>query len=192
MEVRNDNAFDGTGYIVGNGNHSNSALAVDSNGRAGVVVVSSLSGAPTLTTVVQTVAATLHAANDVVGGKITLADVVRSAAPYGTIQAVTVFDKAGNAGSYDVVFFSADPSATTITDDAALTVADADGAKIVGFAPVTTTSTFVDNGITCTTNYGLPFVLASGTSLYAALIARTAVTFASVSDITIRVSILQG
>lgn len=41
---RNDNAFDGTGYVVGNGNHSNSVLAVDSNGRLGVRVTDPSSG----------------------------------------------------------------------------------------------------------------------------------------------------
>lgn len=41
---RNDEAFNGTGYVIGNGNHTNSAAAVDSNGRIGAVIVGGGSG----------------------------------------------------------------------------------------------------------------------------------------------------
>jgi len=44
VATRNDNAFDGTGYVVGNGNHSNSMIAVDSNGRIGARIVDPGSG----------------------------------------------------------------------------------------------------------------------------------------------------
>lgn len=181
--TRNDNAAS----VINGTNLGGATIGVDENGR---VWGSPIGNTVTLTGV-QTVAATAHAANDVVGGKMTLAGAVRASAGSGVIQSVTIFDKAGQAGSYDVLFFTADPSATTITDDSPLTLNDADGAKVICPTPVTTTSTFVDNGVTGTTNIGCAFEVASGTTIYAVVIARTAVTFASTSDITVRISILQ-
>jgi len=189
--TRNDNAFDGTGYVVGNGNHTNSMGAVDSNGRLGVVVVDSQSGKSAVITVTQTVAASAHSAGDAVGGLITLSDAVRSSALSGIIQSVSVTDKAGNAGSYDIVFFTANPTATTVTDDAAFTLNDADITKVICMAPISTVSTFADNGVTNTTGVGCPFEVASGTTIYAALINRSAATYASTSDVSVRVSIMQ-
>ena len=158
---------------------------------AGTADIGSLIGNTVTVTVAQTVAATLHAANDAVGGKVTIAGAVRASALSGVIQSVVITDLAGQAGSYDVVFFSADPSTSTITDDSPFDIADADIAKVICMVPVTTTSTYADNGITVANNAGCAFEVASGTSIYAAIVARSTPTFAGVSDVQIRVSILQ-
>lgn len=143
--------------------------------------------------VAQTVAATLHAANDAVGGKITLLNAVRAGYGSGVIQSVVISDQAAQAGSYDVVFFNADPSATTITDDGAFDIADADLAKVICMIPVTTTSTFADNGVTSTSNAGCAFLIADTTltTIYAAIVARSTPTYAATTDVAIKVTIFQ-
>lgn len=143
-------------------------------------------------TVAQTVAASAHSAGDAVGGKVTIAGAASSDKSSGVIHSVVITDLAMQAGDYDVIFFSSNPSATTVTDDSALDIADADLPKIVCVVPVTVSASFADSGVSYSNGVGCPFELANNsTSLYAAIVARSAPTYAGVSDVQIRVSILQ-
>ena len=143
-------------------------------------------------TVAQTVTATAYEALDLVGGKITLAGAIRSGTTSGMIQAIEITDLAAQSGNYDVVFFTSDPSSTTFTDEAALDIADADLPKVVCATSVSTTAVFNDNGLSYASGIGCPFELLNGaTTLYAAIIARSTPTFASTSDVQIRVTIMQ-
>jgi hypothetical protein len=141
----------------------------------------------------QTVTATAYEALDLVGAKITLTDAARPETGTGIIQNVIITDLAAQSGSYDVVFFNADPSATTFTDEAALDIADADLTKIVCVVPVTSTAVANDNGVSFANNVGCAFALANlaGEDLYAAIIARSTPTFAGTSDVTLKVTIFQ-
>lgn len=154
-------------------------------------IVNTVVGETVTITNAVTVTAAAYTAGDLVGGKNTLASAVRTVAGSGVIQSVMIADKAAQAGSYDVIYFSADPSGTTFTDKAAFTPADADLLKIICRIEVTSTSTFADNGITSTSSVGCAFEVPSGTSIYAAIVARSAPTYASTSDVQLRTTIFQ-
>lgn len=136
------------------------------------------------------VQAAAYSANDLAADKIELANAVERAGGGGEIVATLLHDKAAQAVSYDLVFFNADPSATTFTKNSALTVADADLAKICGVHQLTSNIAFAASNITRGEAFRpLPFVLAGGTSLYAALITRGTPTFAATSDVTLQVAV---
>lgn len=142
----------------------------------------------------QTVTAALYATGNAVGGKISCANAVRGAGMGGIIQTVWVSDKAGQLVSYEFWPFSADPSATTVTDKTAIAINTADLAKVAG-PPIAMSGTALGAvatmGITGFGGLGQAFKLSgTGTTLYGILVTRGAPTFASASDITVNVVIL--
>lgn len=185
----NDTALGTEGQYVG--------LAVTTSGKpriaiaAGTADIGSLIGNTVTLTSTLTVTATTYEALDLVGGKNTLSGAVRASAGSGRITSVVIADQAAQAGSYDAIYWSADPSATTFTDEAALDVADADLLKIICSIPVTTTTTFSDNGLTSSNNIGCAFEVPSGTSIYMAVVARSTPTFAATTDVQVRTTIEQ-
>jgi hypothetical protein len=125
------------------------------------------------------------------GGLITLTGVTRLAAGSGVINSITITDKAKANNAIDVIFFIANPTSTTFTDHAALTINAADliNAKYVNI-PTTAYTTLATNSIATVAGIGLPIKLAAGTSLYAALVARGTTAYASTSDLQLRVAML--
>lgn len=135
-------------------------------------------------------AATLHIAGDSVGGKISFPNAALAAAGGGIIQGAILRDKAGNEVPYELQLFDSDPSAATITDDAPF-VFSTDLAKNCGTIQLAGPA---KGGTPCSISVGglgLPFRLASGTTLYGALVVRgTGATYSSTSDISIDLFIL--
>ena len=146
--------------------------------------------------VTPTVSASAYADGDNIGGKLSFAGGARSdglVAGAGVIKSIVITDLALQASAIgiEIAFFDADPSATTFTDNAALTVADADLVKIVGGAVVSTRQPFAANEFLYSGELYIPFDLGANTTLYAALIATGTTTPVSTGDITVRVGILQ-
>lgn len=135
----------------------------------------------------------IYASGDLIGGLLTFANAARVAAGSGTIQGVVIGDLAKQDSAIDIVFFNANPDGTTFTDQAALDIADADIPKIIGVMKVLASdySDFNDNSVATKAPFGLPFKLASGTSIYACLVCRGTPTYASASDLTPKVKIYQ-
>jgi hypothetical protein len=150
-------------------------------------IVADLVATPTVS------AASIYADGDLVGGKITLASAVRAAGAGGVIQAITLTDLAKQSAAIDVIFFNADPSTTTFTDNAAFDVADAELVNIIGIVKLAAAdyAAFNDSSAICKTGINLPFVLA-GTSLYAALVTRGTPTYAATTDVKLRVTVQQN
>lgn len=139
-----------------------------------------------------------YASGDLIGELLTLSSVLHKpsgvglARRGGMIQHVLLMDAAKQDVAIDVVFFSANPAATTFTDNAALDIDDADLDKIIGVVSLTTYFDFADSAVAQALNLALPFVAdESATDLYACLVARGAPTYAAATDIDLRVSILQ-
>ena len=128
---------------------------------------------------------------DLIGGKIELANAVWSAGSGGLIQSVVITDLAKQSITKDVIFFDADPTGTTFTENGAFDIHDADLVRIIGVASVSTRFPFNDNSFGGAFNLAIPFVLA-GTSLFVAVVERGAGNYVSTSDLTLRVGILQG
>jgi len=130
-----------------------------------------------------------YSAGDALGGLLTLTSAVRVAGGSGRIETVTIADKAKQNATIDVLFFVANPSGTTVTDNSVLTVADADLLNLIGVAQVVNWYSFADNSVGVVPNAGIRFKLGSGTSLYAPLVNRSTPTYASTSDIQLSVGI---
>ncbi len=159
--------------------------------------LSSSNGLPvntrTFTTVISstpTINAGAYSSGQLVGGKITLANAARSGVLSGLISSVLVSDTGKQSANLDIVFFNADPSATTFTDQATFDIDDADLTKIVCVSSLTTHYTFNDNSASLLSNVSCPFLLAS-TSLYAAIVSRSSATFGATSAVQLSVGILQ-
>lgn len=145
-----------------------------------------------------TLAAGTYAAGDAFGtGAIALANATKNAQT-AVIVSVTLRDKTTQAADVDVLFFSQNPSASTLTDNAAVDIDDADLASYyLGHVMVRGTdySTFADNCAACLPKLNLA-VKTTGTgtaanTLYAVIVARESVTIASASDYTLTVGLLQ-
>lgn len=140
-------------------------------------------------------ASSAYTSGDSVGGKISLSLAILPSTRSGMIHQVVVTDLGAQTVDTDVIFFDSDPSGTTFTDNAAFDCADADLVKIIAVVPLTLHKDFNDNGVSLPAvgdNLNIPFVLDAGeTTLYAHLVTRGTPTYASTSDITLRVGIVQ-
>ncbi len=132
-----------------------------------------------------------YAAADLIGGKLTLSPVVVAQAGGGVIQSLVLADQANQKAPIDVVFFGANPSGTTFTDQATLDIADADVLNIVGVVSVAASDyvSFNDNAV-ATVRPSLAFKLDSGLALYAALVCRGTPTYAAATDLQLTVTLI--
>jgi hypothetical protein len=133
----------------------------------------------------------IYAAGDLIGGKLTLTPAVRLPGFGGIIATIALADKAKQNAPIDVVFFTANPASTTFTDQAALTVADAD--LLYDFTVsilATDYASFADNSLATIPNVGAAFRLAAGSlALYAALVSRGTPTYAAAADLLLTLAI---
>jgi hypothetical protein len=148
-----------------------------------------LSGRNTKTvSVTPTVQATPdYASGDVIGGKMTIAEAARESEGSGVVTWAHVFSLVdiGSSIPINVVFFNADPTNSTFTENSAFSVHADDLAKIVG---VMSLDQRIDMGTPVALHVGqhqgVPFSLPSGTSLYAVAVAGGAINLASAADLT--------
>ena len=165
-----------------------SVLGLDAQGNLYVVAAekkASVSASPTCDT-------SAYAAGDLIGGKLSFASAVQFAAGSGRIGNVLLVDQAKQQIEVDLILFGADPTGTTFTDQAALDIADADIDKVVAVVNLAFYTAFSDNAIAqYSPPGGLPFKLASGTTLYGALVTRGAPTYAASTDLKAILTITQ-
>lgn len=149
--------------------------------------------AATIFTKAITVTAGAYAAGACVGGKQTFANAVRLADRSGSIDSIIIADKAKQNAALAVVFFDSDPSATTFTDNAALTVADADLFKIIGVINVLASDyqAFADNSVATVKCQGMDFVANGSANIYATIVAVGTPTYAATTDLQLKVKIRQ-
>lgn len=143
-------------------------------------------GLTTQVAVTPTITAGAYVSGDSLGGKLAFANVVLNPAGSGILQGITVTDKAKKNNAIDFLFFTGgDPSGTTFTEHAQLTVAAADllNCKAVSF-PSSQYVSLATNSVGSLTNIGLRLKLTAGTTLYVAAVARGTIAYASVSDLT--------
>ena len=132
-----------------------------------------------------------YSANDTIGGVLTVAGAVRQAGAPGIILQVGLHSKSVQTGNLDVIFFKANPSNSTVADNGALAIDDADGSKLIGVVHLDdVTSLGLGSYHQAVTN--LPFIPTSGVDIYAVLVDRTGMTLTSTSDMTLIVRIMQG
>jgi hypothetical protein len=134
-----------------------------------------------------------YTAGDNVGAKITLASAVRVSGGTGIIQSITLSDKGKQSAATDVIFFSANPTNTTATDNTAQTIHDTDLLTIIGVVSIVAADwfAFVDNSVASKLGLGLAFKAVGSTSIYAILVTRGTPTYTATTDLQLGVTILQ-
>ena len=108
-------------------------------------IVFAQSGNARLITATPTVDTSAYASGDLVGGKLTFTNALKSITGSGYLVSVIMMDQSAQAIDFDLVIFREDPTGTTFTDQAAFDVADADNSKIVAVVSLGSTSRFAFN-----------------------------------------------
>lgn len=139
-----------------------------------------------------------YASGDLIGGKLTFSNALRSNVGSGYLVSVAISDKAAQAVDLDLVIFRTDPTGTTFTDQAAFDPADADLSKVAAVINFGSSARFAysDNGTKYLGSLAIPIQAltsanAPTSTLYGALVARGAYTGASSSDITVTLGVSQ-
>lgn len=181
---------DNTATLVGSGNPL-PIVATTSDTKLDTVISNTGAGGVNVA-ITPTVTAGAYTTGMVVGGKLSLTNAVRASGGSGIIQAANVFKKTALTAAFDVIFFNADPSNSTFTDNASLAVNVADLDKIIGVISCGTLVSLGTPQLLQGQNAGLPFKLATGTTLYAVAVIRGAETYASTSAVILSADIIQA
>ena len=151
-------------------------------------------------TATPTVSTSVYAVNESIGGLMTLSNAARISAAAGAsgtsglIQSVMMATKTNQpGGSYDVMFFDANPSGSTCTDNNPFILAAADIGKVIGVSHLADATagnpTNVWQDLTMRT---MPYALNSSTTIYACAITRVATpTYTSTSDVTFKFQVVR-
>lgn len=133
-----------------------------------------------------TVSAGAYSAGDIMGGLLTF-QVARADGEGVIITGAQAMLKAAVTPALTLVLFSADPSATTKTDNAAYSLNAADAFKVIKSIPL---STLYDHGTPNSYSddtLAIVVIPAAGTKvIYGLLIDATGVTLTSTSDLQVR------
>lgn len=142
-----------------------------------------------ITTVQQTVTAiSAYSSGNAVGGKITLASLLPAGSEYNcAITDIVLIDKAANVVPYELVFFDSD-LAGTVTDKTAFAVAAADLLKCIGHLSLGGLVSYGANGGIITLSNIYKRLVPLSASAYAVLVTRGAPTYASTSDVLLRIT----
>lgn len=137
------------------------------------------------------VSAGAYSAGDIVGGLLTF-PIAGGKPSVVMVTGAQVSIKAAVTSTLSLLLFDADPSATTQTDNAALSLNVADLAKLIKAVPVSApggVSSLFDLGtpnVYSADGLNIPCRCADGQNLYGLLIDGTGFTLASTSDIVVR------
>lgn len=146
-------------------------------------------------TVVPDIIAAAYASGDVIGTPQVVTNAVLSQGGTGKLTSLMIADKANAKVALDILFFDSAPATSIGADNAAYALADADTPKLLGrvaIAGADYVSSGTANAEATIKNIGLILQAASGSkNIYMAVICRGAPTYASVSDLQIRLGIEQ-
>jgi hypothetical protein len=133
-----------------------------------------------------------YADGDVLADRQALANVVGLPAGAGVVQSITLLDCDDQGQALDIVILDSDVSLGT--ENAAVSIGDADAAKIIAIVEVAADDyiDLVNSQVACKDNLGIAFKCAAGdTSLYIGAISRGTGTYTA-AGIKMRIGILQG
>lgn len=138
------------------------------------------------------VTAGAYSANDVVGGLIQFENIF-CPSDFAKLRGVALTDRSNNSVRYDLVFFSAAPTGA-YANDAAVGPSNGDLLLMSPVVALTTSDlfSFGTKGAVALTNFELPLKLAkpnsrdSGRTVWCALVTRGTPTYASTSDLALK------
>lgn len=138
-----------------------------------------------------TVTAGAYSANDCIGGlqSVQAGRIERPSDK--VIHAVTITDKSQQKAAMNLIIFRANPDGSTLDDNTACDVVDADLSKVIGYIAITASDyiDFADNSVATVTAQGLP-IDTSSDQFYYALQAVGTPTYVATTDIAITISML--
>lgn len=127
-----------------------------------------------------------YTTGDIVGGKLTVADERLKEGSVARLKRIIINDKAAQGITFDVVLFSADPSGTTFTENAAAAIAADDSTKVLDVVSVSTHTVLgAATKVSTSGALDIPISLAAST-LYFCLIIRGTGNYAAVDDLTVK------
>ena len=115
-----------------------------------------------------------YVSGDQFGGLFTITNAARVSGGSGTIVGVMIQTASDLTGAFDVVFF--DSSVTLAGDSAPFAISDTDILKAVAVVPIAGSYDLGTNRIAQAFNIAVPYICTGSTSLYAAVISRSAFT----------------
>lgn len=139
------------------------------------------------------VSTSAYTAGDAVGGKRTITGALRTSNGSGILESITILDRANQKAAMELFIFDSDPTAATITDNAAF-VFSTDDLKVLAHVTIAATDYITINSKAIATIKGLGIALRganSNTSLYAALVTTGTPTYVATTDLQLIYGILQ-
>lgn len=141
---------------------------------------------------------TAYASGDLIGGKLTFTNAVLSSQRHAEIVGGVLYDSSKQSADVDLVIFSADPTATTFTNDSAFAVHADDLQKVVAVIKFRSTDyvPFSANSVGIVDNTSKKF-RSTGTAspfdaVYGALVSRGTPTYTSTTALTVGLTIIQN
>lgn len=141
----------------------------------------------------------INASGDTLGGLLTFTGAIFASNGLAKLKAVRITDTSKQSANVDLLLFSANPTGSTFTTNAATAIVAADLPKIVTCINITTHSAFSATGLSYAR--GLDEKIFSATpvsgvgqmtfTLYGALIARATPTYAATSALNVYLDIEQ-
>ena len=176
--------IDQTTAGVTNGANTNAALPAGSN------IIGSVLGRTSAPSVTPAISTSAYSAGNVVGGLLAFTNAV-DAAQSGLLENATLNILSVQTAAFTLYLFSANPSASTFNDKAAPNIAAADVPKLIdAISLATPLSGLGTHTLYAADSIGRAVVLAA-TTLYAVLITTGTPTFASASDVTVSLGIIE-
>lgn len=171
---------------------SDNGLPVASYPIASEVHLGAVGGNTAIVAPTITVTAGAYTANDVVGGVVTLTGAARVSGTATTLTRLSLMDAANQKAQLEILFFNANPSASTFTNDAAPVIHANDIAKYVGRVTVYASDyvTINSKALVCLANIGLAMKPVSA-DLYMVICTPGTPTYAATSDLTMSLAFYQ-
>ena len=175
-------------------------LNVDANGALAAVLSASENqvgkvGSPNdVISVTPTVSSgAAYTAADAVGGKQTLTSAARVSGGVAVLQSLTVLDLGNQKAALTLLFFDADPTAATITDNAAF-VWSTDTTKFIGKINVAAADyeTVAGEAVASLRGLGLELKASGSANLFVAVVTTGTPTYTSTTDLVLKYGFLQG
>ena len=134
-----------------------------------------------------------YTSGDAVGGKQTLTSAARVSGGKVLLNSVVVVDKGNQKKPLTILFFDSDPSAATITNNAAFAFST-DITKVVGRVNVVAGDyeTVDSKAVACVKAIGLEMKASGSANLYAAVVTTDTPTYTSASDLIFRYGFAQA
>jgi len=135
---------------------------------------------------------TAYADGDLVGGKITLTDIIPQSLG-GILQSIELHDIDGQNAALILIIFDSNPSGSTLTNNSALTVVDADLPKVIGMVWVGAEDyeALATNSLACVKNLGIPLKAVDGSGdLYAVFLSDGATPTYTANGLSMTLNLL--